>query len=211
MNDVVATEYEAYQSEAVQRLEAIARTALATWPQVERIALWHRTGLVNLSEPSVVVAASARPRADSFRAAEFCIDVVKQSVPVWKNEHGASSKGWVTTGPVVPQQAVRASDVARRYALADGSLAFGIIASVSEPFCGSCTRLRVTAEGRLHTCLFSSEGLDLTSVLRGARQNGDLRSFLDGTWRPRDDQYSSGPSTPGSGRATKVEMSYLGG
>lgn len=95
---VTAVTYEAYESAALRRLVAVASAAQRTWPQLERVALWHRTGLVRLGEASVHVVCSAAHRAEAFRGAQFGIDVLKACVPVWKLEHAASGSGWTTEG-----------------------------------------------------------------------------------------------------------------
>lgn len=95
---VAAIDYEAYDVVALERLSQIADLARATWLDVAAIALWHRTGLVGLGEPSVQVTVSAGHRAAAFDAARFCIDVLKASVPVWKREHAAEGVHWSTTG-----------------------------------------------------------------------------------------------------------------
>ncbi|MCM0622751.1 GTP 3',8-cyclase MoaA [Nocardioides bruguierae] len=109
---------------------------------------------------------------------------------------------------VVELPASRYGEVAQRFMLADGSLEIGIIASVSVPFCGTCTRARVTAEGRLHTCLFSAGGVDLVPALRHGRP-GDLEGLLSSTWAGRADRYSELRS--GARTTLPVEMSYIGG
>lgn len=102
-------------------------------------------------------------------------------------------------------------EVAKRYRYADGSAEFGLITSVTQPFCGGCTRARISADGKLYTCLFASSGLDLKQVLR-ADDYGKLKLFdlLAQHWSGRDDRYSElRRSLPLGGE--KVEMSYIGG
>jgi molybdopterin synthase catalytic subunit len=91
---VVELEYEAYADQVKPRLAAIAGEAQARWPGVGRVALWHRTGVLSVSECSVVVAVSAAHRADAFDAARFCIDTLKNTVPIWKRERWAGGEGW---------------------------------------------------------------------------------------------------------------------
>lgn len=109
---------------------------------------------------------------------------------------------------LVELPALRYGEVAQRLMLADGSLEIGVIASVSAPFCGTCTRARVTAEGRLHTCLFSAGGVDLVPALRGGDPDG-LRELLASTWSGRGDRYSELRSEERA--SAPVEMSYIGG
>ena len=101
-----------------------------------------------------------------------------------------------------------AGEVAKRWRFADGVGEFGVISSVTQPFCGDCSRLRVSAEGKTYTCLFASEGRDLRSVLREGASDEDLRLFLTQGWAQRADQYSE---KRGEGTRAKAEMSYLGG
>lgn len=91
---VTAIDYESHARYAESRLTAIADAARVRWPDLGRIALWHRVGVVALTESSVLVAVSAPHREAAFSAARFCIDLVKECVPMWKHEHRS---GHVTT------------------------------------------------------------------------------------------------------------------
>jgi molybdopterin synthase catalytic subunit len=91
---VTALEYEAYTEQAEPRMRDIAAEARRLWPDLGRLALLHRTGLLGLGEVSVVVAASSPHRAEAFDAASFCIDALKASVPIWKREHWEGGSGW---------------------------------------------------------------------------------------------------------------------
>ncbi|MEJ6830289.1 MAG: GTP 3',8-cyclase MoaA [Akkermansiaceae bacterium] len=99
-------------------------------------------------------------------------------------------------------------EVAKRWRFSDGEGEFGVISSVTQPFCGECSRLRISAEGKTYTCLFASEGRDLRSVLRGDASDTELSAFLTQGWLARADQYSE---KRGEGTRAKAEMSYLGG
>jgi molybdopterin synthase catalytic subunit len=88
--------YEAYEEEAVPRLAAVAAEARRQWPTVIRIALLHRIGDLDLSEASVAVIVSSPHRADAFDAARYCIDTLKESVPIWKREHWEGGSDWGT-------------------------------------------------------------------------------------------------------------------
>ncbi|MBS1784548.1 MAG: GTP 3',8-cyclase MoaA [Acidobacteria bacterium] len=100
--------------------------------------------------------------------------------------------------------------VARTWRYRDGRGEVGFIESVSAPFCGGCDRARLSAEGRLHTCLFGAEGLDLRAALRNGSSDADLAALVSARWKRRDDRYSElrSSATPG---LKKPEMSYLGG
>jgi cyclic pyranopterin phosphate synthase len=100
--------------------------------------------------------------------------------------------------------------VANRYRYRDGGGEIGLIASVSQPFCGGCTRARVSADGQVFLCLFASQGFDLRARLRSGMTDADLETELAGLWRGRTDRYSEIRSAATAG-LPKVEMSYIGG
>jgi molybdopterin synthase catalytic subunit len=92
--DVTHIDYEAWAEQVEPRLAAVAAEARTRWPDLGRVVLWHREGTVALSESSVVVAVSAPHRGAAFAAAEFCIDTLKATVPIWKKEHWAGGSSW---------------------------------------------------------------------------------------------------------------------
>lgn len=92
---VTSLEYEAYEEQVVPRLEGIAAEVRARWPVVGRLVLIHRIGELAVTEPSVIVAASAPHRAEAFVAARFAIDTLKATVPIWKRETWAGGVDWV--------------------------------------------------------------------------------------------------------------------
>jgi molybdopterin synthase catalytic subunit len=95
--------YEAYEEEAGAKLAAVAAEARSRWPVVERLALLHRVGDLQLSDASVAVVASSPHRAEAFEAARFCIDTLKETVPIWKREHWEGGSDWATCShPVRP-------------------------------------------------------------------------------------------------------------
>jgi GTP 3',8-cyclase len=100
-------------------------------------------------------------------------------------------------------------EVARRYRTVEGG-EIGIIASVSQPFCQQCHRARLSSDGRLFTCLFAAEGLDLRGPLRAGASDRELAELITGVWSAREDRYSELRSAMAPGRA-KVEMSAIGG
>jgi GTP 3',8-cyclase len=112
--------------------------------------------------------------------------------------------------PLDPVDPGYRGEVARRYRYRDGGGEIGIIASVTQPFCGDCTRARVSADGKLHTCLFAASGHDLRAVLREGASDEEVGALLDGIWRRRTDRYSE-LRTAETAAAAKVEMSYIGG
>jgi len=101
-------------------------------------------------------------------------------------------------------------EVANRFRYRDGGGEIGIIASVTQPFCGSCTRARLSAEGSLYTCLFAHQGFDLRKLLREGASDAVIRNALTGVWGARADRYSEQRSEETAGRR-KIEMSYIGG
>lgn len=97
-DNVSAITYEAFDSEALRRMKQIAVLARQRDRDVGRVAIWHRTGLVALGEPSIDVVVSAEHRGPAFEAARFCIDVAKACLPVWKWEHAEAGFGWTESG-----------------------------------------------------------------------------------------------------------------
>ncbi len=104
-------------------------------------------------------------------------------------------------------------EVAQRYAFADGQGELGFITSVSQPFCGSCNRARLSSDGRLFTCLFASEGLDLRGPMRNGANDDELLALIGGCWARRKDRYSELRAQQPTARTSqdKVEMYYIGG
>ncbi len=82
--------------------------------------------------------------------------------------------------------------------------------SVTRPFCGDCTRLRLSAEGKLYTCLFASEGHDVKSLLRSTATDDELQAYLQALWIQRRDRYSELRAS-NTASTDRVEMSYIGG
>lgn len=107
-----------------------------------------------------------------------------------------------------PVQASYPGETARRWRHLDGDGEIGIISSISKPFCSNCSRLRVSADGQLFTCLFASHGHDFRPLLRGAVDDDTIRASLASLWSVRSDRYSE---LRGHTHEAKTEMSYLGG
>ena len=105
--------YEAYEEEAVAKLAEVAAEARRRWPVIDRVALLHRIGDLELSEASVAVIVSSPHRAEAFEAARLCIDTLKETVPIWKREHWSGGSDWgecahdVRPVGATPEQAVR--------------------------------------------------------------------------------------------------------
>ena len=113
-----------------------------------------------------------------------------------------------TEFPLEPLAPNDPGEVAKRFRLTDGSAEIGIISSVTQPFCGGCQRLRLSADGKLFTCLFAAEGQDVKNMLRTEPDDAVLRGMVSGLWAKRSDRYSE---ERGKGPRVKAEMSYLGG
>jgi GTP 3',8-cyclase len=135
--------------------------------------------------------------------------------------------------PLVPLPAVVAGEAASRYAYRDGAGEIGVISSVTRPFCGGCTRARLSADGRLYTCLFARSGTDLRALLRAGASDGQIAAVLSSLWGERTDRYSElrAPLSTGAGDprtaprrgavrrdprgvsrdGARIEMSYIGG
>ncbi len=103
-----------------------------------------------------------------------------------------------------------AGEVAERWRYQDGGGEIGVISSVTQAFCPSCSRARLSTDGSIYTCLFAQKGYDVKSLLRGGKSDADLRDALASIWQQREDRYSE-IRTADTARQRKVEMSYIGG
>jgi cyclic pyranopterin phosphate synthase len=112
--------------------------------------------------------------------------------------------------PLEPLPAERPDATARRFRYRDGAGEIGVVASVTQPFCGACSRARLSAEGRLYTCLFATRGYDLRALLRQGASDRELSEAVRARWRRRSDRYSELRSAE-TAPLPKVEMSYIGG
>ena len=113
--------------------------------------------------------------------------------------------------PLEPVESNYRGEVALRYRYADGGGEIGVIASVTKPFCGDCTRLRLSPEGSIYTCLFTSRGTDLRAPLRDGASDDDLRSLVTSVWNVREDRYSEIRTSLTEPVRDKVEMYHIGG
>lgn len=102
-------------------------------------------------------------------------------------------------------------ETANRWRYQDGAGEIGVISSVTNAFCGNCSRARVSAEGQLYTCLFAGSGYDLRQLMRDGISDEDLAKALTGHWRKRDDNYSELRAALTPGNRKRIEMSYIGG
>ncbi len=116
-------------------------------------------------------------------------------------------------GAVFPIEAIDPNyggEVAERWRYHDGSGEIGVISSVTQAFCSTCTRARLSTDGSIFTCLFAQKGYDIKSLLRGGGSDEDLQRALAGIWQHREDRYSE-IRTAETAQQRKVEMSYIGG
>ena len=112
--------------------------------------------------------------------------------------------------PLEPVESAYRGEVAERYRYRDGAGEIGVIASVTQPFCGDCTRARLSADGKLYTCLFAVRGHDLRDALRSDAGDDEIEAAIRAIWTRRTDRYSELRTEKTSG-LHKVEMSYIGG
>lgn len=132
----------------------------------------------------------------------------------WQMDKVVSAKEILTTinreYPIVPISPTYRGEVAKRWKYQDGGGEIGVISSVSEPFCGTCNRARLTAEGKIFTCLFATTGFDLRKHIRDGADVGQLTELIRDLWSARTDRYSEQRSSV-KVTSPKVEMSYVGG
>jgi len=116
-----------------------------------------------------------------------------------------------TRWPLVALEANYGGEVAQRYAFADGAGEIGFISSVTEPVCGDCSRARLSADGRLYTCLFANSGHDLRGPLRAGASDDEIAGLIGAVWNARDDRYSEARSEVRRAERRRVEMYEIGG
>lgn len=113
--------------------------------------------------------------------------------------------------PLEPVSENYYGEVASRYQYKDGSGEIGVISSVTDSFCGTCSRIRLSADGKLYTCLFASSGFDIKEKLRNGLTNDQLKKALISLWGNRKDRYSEERGRIDQKNRKKIEMSYIGG
>jgi len=132
----------------------------------------------------------------------------------WKMEHVVPSRELVQAIdrelPIEPLEPNYAGEVAERWRYQDGSGEIGFISSVTQAFCRTCTRARLSAEGQLYTCLFATQGTDFRSLIRGGASDEEISELIAKVWTVRADRYSE-IRTAETAKLRKVEMSYIGG
>ncbi len=113
--------------------------------------------------------------------------------------------------PLEPAEAHYFGEVAKRYRYIGTNVEVGFITSVSESFCSSCTRARISADGKFYTCLFATEGLDVRKLLRGNLSDEEILNVIQDVWMNRKDRYSEERTEESAKNRPKIEMSYIGG
>jgi GTP 3',8-cyclase len=191
-------------------LEGIAAAAAAGFAPLKLNAVIRR----NWNEADVeVLATFAREGGHTMRFIEY-MDVGDTNG--WRLDDVVPAAEIVdrvaTVWPLEPVLPGYPGEVANRYRYLDGFGEVGVIASISQPFCGACTRARLSAIGEVYTCLFASTGHDLRALLRSGGSAADLDAAIAGVWSARSDRYSELRSLHASDEGPhKVEMSYIGG
>ncbi|MDM5195758.1 GTP 3',8-cyclase MoaA [Bacillus hominis] len=113
--------------------------------------------------------------------------------------------------PIEPAEAHYFGEVAKRYRYVGTNVEVGFITSVSESFCSSCTRARISADGKFYTCLFATEGMDLRKLLGENLSDNELLKAIQDIWENRKDRYSDERTEESAKNRPKIEMSYIGG
>lgn len=133
----------------------------------------------------------------------------------WKGEQVVSAEEIVgiinAHMPIEPSAKNYTGEVADRYSYVDGSGEIGIISSISKPFCGDCTRARLSTDGKVYTCLFGTSGYDIRESMRVGATDQQLKDIIIGLWRRRVDKYSQERATLSGPSRRKVEMYQIGG
>lgn len=158
------------------------------------------------------MAAYFKERNITLRYIEF-MDV--GTANEWNVEHVVSSESILEVlkqrnGLLEPLAPETLGEVAQRYRYTDGAQV-GFISSVSQPFCGTCTRGRLSSDGKWYTCLFAEDGTDIRELLRSGASDELIAMTLKMVWEVRDDRYSEERSQTGSRARNRIEMSYIGG
>jgi len=159
------------------------------------------------------------PMADHFRHSGHILRFIEfmdvGNTNGWRLDDVVPAKEIVQTiheqWPIEPLEPNYTGEVANRYRYVDGAGEIGLIASVTQPFCRTCTRARLTADGELFTCLFGAQGRDMKALLRSEASDERIKAELTGVWRRRGDRYSELRTAETAELTPKAEMSRLGG
>ena len=191
-----------------QILEGIAAAESAGFRELKINTVVQR----NVNDHTVLdLLAHFRGSAHTVRLIEF-MDV--GNCNHWNLSEVVPSAEWIekinAKWPIRPLGGRSSAETAQRYEFIDGQGEIGFISSITQPFCGGCTRARVTADGIFYSCLFSSKGTNLMPLIRHAKNPSDLKDRISSVWEQRDDRYSEERGLPGQQRE-KVEMYRMGG
>ncbi|MBI1965790.1 MAG: GTP 3',8-cyclase MoaA [Betaproteobacteria bacterium] len=162
--------------------------------------------------------AAVLPMARHFRASGHILRFIEYMdvghTNGWRMDDVVTAREIVGTiaaeMPLDPVDPNYQGEVAERWRYRDGSGEIGVIASVTQAFCRDCTRLRLSTEGKLYTCLFATAGHDLRALLRGGATDREIADAVTGIWTKRTDRYSE-IRTSQTAKLEKIEMSYIGG
>ncbi|WP_377889743.1 GTP 3',8-cyclase MoaA [Alkalihalobacillus sp. R86527] len=159
------------------------------------------------------------PMAEYFRHSDHIVRFIEYmdvgNSNGWKFDHVVSKKEIVDhiseRYPLEEVEAAYYGEVANRFSYSDGAGEIGVISSVSDSFCSNCTRARLSADGALYTCLFSSKGQSLRNPLRNGATDQEMEDLLASIWGKRDDRYSDERTAEKVANREKIEMSFIGG
>jgi cyclic pyranopterin phosphate synthase len=161
---------------------------------------------------------SILPMAKHFRSAGHILRFIEYmdvgTTNAWRLDDVVPAKEIIAAihaeFPLEPLEPSYRGEVARRYRYQDGSGEIGVIASITQAFCGDCTRARLSADGSVYTCLFATQGTDLRGLVRGGASDSEIAAAVTSIWSQREDRYSEIRSSKTVG-LQKIEMSYIGG
>ena len=143
------------------------------------------------------------------------VDAIMGTLNKWKLDDVVSAKEIVEKiNEIMPLEKINSNysgEVASRYRYLDGEGEIGVISSVTKPFCGECTRMRLSPEGKIITCLFSNTGFDLKGPMRDGVSDKELRELICKIWSFREDRYSEERALMTKPRTEKIEMHHIGG
>ena len=194
--------------------EATPATVLKAIDEAQKIGLPLKINSVikkNVNENQIIdLVRASGPRGIPIRFIEY-MDV--GSTNNWNMDHVVSADSMREVleqefGSLQANQPQHASDVARVYSTSDG-WRVGFIESITNPFCGDCSRARLSANGSIYTCLFANKGYDVRGILRMDASAEDIAQAIQSIWIERKDRYSEERSV--QTKNLKVEMSYIGG
>jgi cyclic pyranopterin phosphate synthase len=187
------------------------------------IAAAQRAGLAPIKVNAVVQRGvndhTVLPLLEHFRGSGVTVRLIEYmdvgNRNEWRREQVVPSQELLqqihARWPLAPLQRDFVGDVAERHAYADGQGEVGFISSVSQPFCGDCSRARLSSDGVLYTCLFATSGLDLRAPLRDGASDEELLATIRGCWQARGDRYSELRGKAAPQGAARVEMNHVGG